>query len=135
MILHLANIWSHGTAARRVHLITRAFMLGHTPPMITLTDDIRLMYRSRHPYILAGGVANLLLFVLEYLSRRLETPASISGHGFIRDRTNSSHPDILHGAIAWLNRRHLAKLLRIVCLFGGGVAHFLSAATRRAGEF
>ena len=129
MILHLANIWSHGTAARRVHLITRAFMLGHTPPMITLTDDIRLMYRSRHPYILAGGVANLLLFVLEYLSRRLETPASISGHGFIRDRTNSSHPGILHGAIAWLNRRHLATLLRIVCLFGGGVAHFLSAAT------
>ena len=136
MILHLANIWSHGTAARRVHLITRVFMLGHTPPMITLTDDIRLMYRSRHPYILAGGVANLLLGL--YLSinvggwrRRLQYLGSVlfliapilltlaffaePSHGLTEDTWRSS--------------------FGLYALFGGGMAHFLGAATKRGGKF
>ena len=36
-------------------------MLRHVPPMPLLSDDLRLMYRSRHIYLLGSGIANVLL--------------------------------------------------------------------------
>ena len=36
-------------------------MLRHIPPMHLLGDDVRLMYRSRHIYLLGSGIANVLL--------------------------------------------------------------------------
>jgi hypothetical protein len=36
-------------------------MLRHVPPMHLLGDDVRLMYRSRHIYLLGSGIANVLL--------------------------------------------------------------------------
>jgi hypothetical protein len=52
-----------------VFLITGQFMSHHTPPMVTLSDSARLMFRSRHIYILAGGLVNLVLGV--YLQRQV----------------------------------------------------------------
>ena len=57
---------------RRVHLIvgitvlfvfafTGVVMRTHQPRLRTLGDDVRLMYRSRHIYLLSSGVANVLL--------------------------------------------------------------------------
>lgn len=57
---------------RRVHLVwgilaLAAFaasgqvMLRHVPPMRLLSDDVRLMYRSRHIYLLGSGIANVLI--------------------------------------------------------------------------
>lgn len=48
-------------------LITGQFMRHHTPPMATLDETVRLMFRSRHIYILAGGLVNLVLGI--YLQR------------------------------------------------------------------
>ncbi len=44
-------------------LITGQFMRHHTPPMAALTAAGRLMYRSRHIYILSAGLVNLMLGV------------------------------------------------------------------------
>ena len=50
-----------GVAAVIAFLVTGQLMRHHTPPMTTLSDSVRLMYRSRHIYILAGGLVNLVL--------------------------------------------------------------------------
>jgi len=44
-----------------VFLLTGQFMEHHTPLMTSLPDGTRLLYRSRHIYILASAVANTLL--------------------------------------------------------------------------
>jgi hypothetical protein len=49
-------------------LITGQYMGHHTPPMVTLGDSARLMFRSRHIYILAAGLVNLMLGI--YLQRQ-----------------------------------------------------------------
>jgi len=41
-------------------LVTGQLMRHHSPPMSTMTDAVRLMYRSRHLYILAAGLVNLM---------------------------------------------------------------------------
>ena len=62
--MHLAV----GVFAVFTFLATGQFMRHHTPPMVTLSDSARLMFRSRHIYILAGGLVNLILGV--YLQRQ-----------------------------------------------------------------
>ncbi|HEV2446941.1 MAG TPA: hypothetical protein VGS58_13515 [Candidatus Sulfopaludibacter sp.] len=55
--IHLAA--GLGTVA--VFLLTGQLMRHHHPPMTALGDAVRLMYRSRHIYTLAGGLVNLML--------------------------------------------------------------------------
>src|SRR5215469_1481954 len=50
-----------GMVAVTAFLITGQFMRHHQPPMATLGDAARLMFRSRHIYILAAGLINLML--------------------------------------------------------------------------
>src|SRR5277367_6736729 len=57
-----------GIIAVTVFLITGLFMRHHQPPLETLGDAARLMYRSRHIYILAAGLINLILGL--YLQRQ-----------------------------------------------------------------
>ena len=42
-------------------LATGQFMRMHAPPMAALEDGPRMMYRSRHIYLLGSGLVNLLL--------------------------------------------------------------------------
>ncbi len=42
-------------------LVTGLVMYGHEPPLSSLDWDDRLMFRSRHIYILAAGLVNLAL--------------------------------------------------------------------------
>jgi hypothetical protein len=42
-------------------LITGQVMRHHSPPMTALSDSVRLMYRSRHIYILGAALVNLML--------------------------------------------------------------------------
>ena len=44
-------------------LITGQVMRHHSPPLVTMGDGARLMYRSRHLYILAAGLVHLMLGV------------------------------------------------------------------------
>jgi hypothetical protein len=62
--LHLAV----GVLTVVAFLITGQFMGHHTPPMAALSDSARLMFRSRHIYILASGLVNLVLGL--YLQRQ-----------------------------------------------------------------
>jgi peptidoglycan/LPS O-acetylase OafA/YrhL len=61
--LHLAV----GIFSVAAFLITGQFMRHHTPPMTALSDSSRLMFRSRHIYILGAGLVNLALGL--YLQR------------------------------------------------------------------
>jgi len=64
---------------RRVHLIvgllgvvafliTRQLMTHHSPPVRALTPDVRMMYVSRHIYLLGAALVNLVLglYLREY---------------------------------------------------------------------
>jgi hypothetical protein len=53
-----------------VFLLTGQFMRYHSPPLGTLSDSVRLMFRSRHIYFLASGLVNLMLGL--YMQRRAE---------------------------------------------------------------
>ena len=44
-----------------IFVITGQLMRHHSPPMVSLSDSTRLMFRSRHIYILASGLVNLML--------------------------------------------------------------------------
>src|SRR5690349_13059427 len=44
-----------------IFLITGQIMSHHQPAMKTLADSQRLMFRSRHLYVLASGLVNLML--------------------------------------------------------------------------
>lgn len=50
-----------GVTAVIAFLITGQLMRHHSPPMTALSDAVRLMHRSRHIYILAAGLLNLIL--------------------------------------------------------------------------
>jgi len=61
--LHL----SFGVLTVLAFLITGQFMRHHEPPMSALSDSVRLMFRSRHIYILAAGLVNLMLGLYMHL--------------------------------------------------------------------
>jgi hypothetical protein len=105
-------------------------MLRHIPAMPSLADDARLMYRSRHIYLLGSGIANLLLGLyvgprkklwqrtLQYLGSGLLLAAPVllgmaflveTGHGI--DRT-------------WRSATGLEVML------GGTILHFIAAVRR-----
>jgi hypothetical protein len=54
------HLWVGGLGVL-VFLITGQFMRHHQPPMGDLSEAARLMLRSRHIYILASGLVNLML--------------------------------------------------------------------------
>jgi hypothetical protein len=50
-----------GILAVAAFLATGQFMRMHMPPMAVLEDGLRMVYRSRHIYLLGSGLVNLLL--------------------------------------------------------------------------
>jgi hypothetical protein len=54
------HLWSGGLTVA-VFVISGQLMRHHQPPMDTLPESVRLMFRSRHIYILAGGLVNPML--------------------------------------------------------------------------
>ena len=61
------HLWAGG-AGLAAFLITGQFMRYHQPPLAVMNDALRLMHRSRHIYILASGLVNLMLGL--YMERR-----------------------------------------------------------------
>jgi hypothetical protein len=55
--IHLAV----GILAIGAFLATGQFMRMHAPPMAALEDGLRMIYRSRHIYLLGSGLVNLML--------------------------------------------------------------------------
>ena len=50
-----------GVIVALVFVLTGQVMSHHMPPMSAVLDGTRLLFRSRHIYILAGGLVNLML--------------------------------------------------------------------------
>jgi hypothetical protein len=50
-----------GIVAVSAFLLSGQWMRHHTPPLASFDAGTRLMFRSRHIYILAGGLVNLML--------------------------------------------------------------------------
>ena len=55
--IHLAV----GVLAVIAFLASGQFMRVHVPPVAVLEDGLRMMYRSRHIYLLGSGLVNLML--------------------------------------------------------------------------
>ena len=81
------HLWAGGLGVA-IFLITGQFMRHHQPPMGTLSDGARLMLRSRHIYILASGLVNLMLGL--YMQRQKASWRQITqttGSGFLAAST------------------------------------------------
>ena len=69
MMLRRLHYW-FGVLATVVFLLTGQFMRHHQPPMTEFSSEIRLLFRSRHIYILAAALVNLMLGL--YLQREMD---------------------------------------------------------------
>ena len=122
-----------GVCAVVAFLITGQFMRHHSPPMATMSDSARLMYRSRHIYILAAGLAQSRSgSALPAAPRRL---AQSGSGGWFR-----LTPRVSCAADCCVHRRTRTRLSRgnawshagLYALFAGSIAHFAcGAATSR----
>lgn len=118
-----------GLLAIAAFLMTGMIMRTHAPPMAGLSHEIRLMYRSRHLYILAAAIANLLLGL--YLVRQPTVGRRILQH--LGSMLFLIAPVLLVLAFAaeppaGLTDHTWRSSLGQYALFGGGIAHLLAAA-------
>src|SRR4051794_38037798 len=120
--LHLAV----GIFAVIAFLITGQLMRHHTPPLTSLSDSARLMFRSRHIYILAAGLVNLVLGL--YLQRQAagwRKPVQAFGSAFL-----IAAPALLILAFALEPNQGIREEMPwshagLYALFAGSMAHFL----------
>ena len=116
-----------GIIAVTVFLITGQFMRHHQPPMATLDDAARLLFRSRHIYILAAGLVNLILGLYLQLQetswrRMIQIAGSVLLAGslvllilaFVLEPERGFQPDMLWSAAG------------LYALFLGCMAHLVS---------
>lgn len=128
---------------RRVHLwtgllglvlfpLTGLYMKLHWPPMPALPGDVRLLYRSRHIYLLLAALVNLLLglyFEASPSSRRRQVQGL--GSGFIL-----VSPFLILWGFAVEPARGLAvpghlAAWGIYAVFAGSLLHFFAALAAR----
>ena len=125
--LHLAI----GISTVVIFLITGQIMSHHQPPLRTLADIERLMFRSRHLYILASGLVNLMLGL--YLQKWGGWRAAVQKFGSVFLVTS---PVLLILAF-WHDpsvdlRSHLWRsTFGLFALFGGCMLHLIGTLGRR----
>ena len=118
-----------GLLAVAIFLVSGQLLRHHHPPMNTLSDSARLMLRSRHIYILASGLVNLMLGL--YVERKsgwrgtlqligsgllLISPAMLVV-AFVSEPAGGFRPELLWSSMG------------LYALFGGAMLH-LAAAVR-----
>ncbi len=114
---------------------TGMVMRTHTPPMRQLSDGARLMYRSRHIYILGSGIANVLLG-LYLVPRRSSVRRGLQCAGSV---LFLAAPVLLVSAFFAETGRGLASpmwrsSLGLYALLGGTILHFVAAERTSAIE-
>ena len=125
---------------RRVHLafgivalvafaFTGRVMRAHIPPLEQLGDNVRLMYRSRHIYLLASAVANVLLGIYfvpgrSAMKRGLQKAGSVMFLAAPVLLCAAFFAEANHGLAGNLWRSHFG----LYALFAGTLLHLLSAA-------
>ncbi len=126
---------------RRIHLVMgivalAAFaasgqvMLRHVPPIRLQGDDVRLMYRSRHIYLLGSGLANVLLGLYLVPCRA----AWRRGIQFAGSLLLLAAPVLLGMAFVMEPGHGLGRTWRshfgLYAMVGGTILHFIAAARR-----
>lgn len=125
--LHLAV----GVLTVVTFLITGQFMGHHTPPMAALSDSVRLMFRSRHIYILAAGLVNLLMgLYLQRQTRGWRKVVQAIGSAFL-----IASPALLIVAFTVKPGLGFREHMRwsqdgLFLLFGGSMAHLVCGPVR-----
>jgi|SRR5215472_18416821 len=127
--MRLFHLWA-GVLTVIVFLITGQLMRHHQPAMPALPDDVHLMFRSRHIYILAGGLVNLMLGIYLHREdgwrRRVQLLGSLLVLG---------SPALLIAAFflepqGGLRANTWSTNLGLQSLFGGSILHLVSSIAR-----
>jgi len=110
-----------------IFLITGQMMSHHQPPLRTLSDTERLMFRSRHLYILASGLVNLVLGL--YLQTWVGWRGAMQRFGSV---LLISSPAFLilafwHDPTVDLRSHLWRSTLGLFALFGGCMLHLIAA--------
>jgi len=114
-----------------VFLVSGQFMRHHNPALSTLPDGLRMVFRSRHIYILASGLVNLMLGL--YVQR-------VKGRRGIIQRTGSGllliSPVLLTLGFALetapgAHRGAVWSHFGLYALFGGSMLHLAASIGRR----
>ena len=114
-------------------LITGQLMRHHAPPVPSLPPDLRMMYISRHIYLLAAALLNLVLGLYLTLRptgwrRALQQFGSLL---FLLSPILSSLAFFAEPALG-LAGRSWRSYFALLGLFGGALAHLLGAYPQRA---
>ena len=131
MLLRRVHLWA-GTITVVAFLISGQFMRHHNPPMDALPIAVRMVFRSRHIYILASGLVNLMLgiYVQPVKGRRraiqrigsgllLVSPVLLTS-GFAVETAAGAHPGAMWSQFG------------LYSLFGGSILHVAASAGRRS---
>jgi hypothetical protein len=126
--LHLAI----GGLALILFLVTGQLMRHHVPPMSALGDGVRLLYRSRHIYLLASALVNLMLgLYLQFQSARWRRALQLSGSVFLAASPVLLALAFLEEPAAGFQEEMWRSAFGLYTLFLGSIAH-LAAAIRTA---
>ena len=121
-----------GGATVAAFLLTGLIMFGHEPALSTLGWDDRLLFRSRHIYILCAGLVNLAMGVHYLLPERaVRRGAAIAGSLLALASTLLLFFAFFAEPMAGRPPGELSAL-GLYALFGGVVLH--TAASLRRGE-
>jgi di/tricarboxylate transporter len=117
-----------GLLAVLVFVISGQIMAHHKPAMHELGADVRMMYLSRHVYLLGAALVNLILGI--YLRLKPRGPMRVLQQigsvlivlsPFLLLSAFLSEPDLGLAGRSW------KSLFGIVTLFGGTIFHWISA--------
>jgi len=111
-------------------LITGQLMRHHSPPLITMSDSVRLLYRSRHIYILAAGLLHLMLGIywrpFDDWRRRVQTTGSVVMVAAVPLLIAAFFVEPAHGVLADTPWSHFG----LYALYGGTMLHALCGFKR-----
>jgi hypothetical protein len=114
-----------------IFLLTGQYMLFHNPKMEELSDGMRMLFRSRHIYILLAGLLNLGIgSYFSYRQQRWRRVLQIIGSCFIIGAPFLSVGAFFHEP-QLPGLRGPLTLPAIIALFVGTFLHLLSGAWQR----
>ena len=123
------HLWV-GALAVLSFLVSGQLMRHHQPPMSALADTSRLLFRSRHIYILAAGLVNLMLGLYVHRSAGWRGVIQLIGSGalavspalllaaFRVETAQGFRPDMVWSSLG------------LYLLFGGCMLHVVGASRK-----
>ncbi len=124
------HLWA-GLVTVLAFLISGQFLRHHQPPVDVLSDSERLMLRSRHIYVLASGLVNLMLGLYGLRIKGGRGVVQMVGSVLL-----TLSPVLLIAAFAMEPARGFQPAemwwssLGLYALFGGSMLHLVAAARR-----